>query len=768
MDYDAIAKKYGATDESAPNGQIDYNAIASKYGATDSSPNMGAFGIPEAAANIVTGMGASAVGGLAGLGTLATGGSLEDADRNLSSIQDKYTYQPRSAEGKTISHIATLPFEYATKGGQWLGEAAGKPFGLEDEGGLAGNLAAGAGLTLLGGRAALKSSPKWIPAAQSAFDMAKNEARNIRAPSAPIEYAPSKMAELARDSGNNAGRIEGAAAADRLGIGLNAGTSNPTWGNRLFSRIAGKNEVDNQLAMDSKMAWTDNSKKVAGVEDGAPLSPENIKAARNEMGKPYREVGAIRNIASGDELVKAIDSASNLEGMTPAIADYIAQAVSPLLDKLKTATAEGASGIDLINLTRKLRKDANTTYKNKNPEVGAVDLADARMAVSKALEDLAAKRLLQMEAEAPGKGYGDLAARWKEARQKIAESHVVENATDPHTYITDPVKVAKHAKKALVTGTLDDMARVASNFPEIANIAAEPSNVPFHASRYGVGGIIGGAIGGIVGGLPGVAVGTLAGGAMTTPFQLALRRYVTSKGYQGRNAFPQDFRPAPTAPVVPEPIPAPNNGLALPYYAGEPLRVFPDGSTMTGAQAEAMRLANMVQPSNPKPMEFFRSSPLPIEKQAGISEGPKRSDVGPIRVKDGGIDLANPTKVSGPSLMSLEEPVSTKKISDLVEQIPFDTKFEVANHPLIVKATHDFIDQAANLKAAIAAETNGFKRGQLEAKLRGTEREFMAGWKELGFKNEAQLRDLTQKLYQTGGDTQRGIVKTKSLKDLMQ
>jgi len=121
-----------------------------------------------------------------------------------------------------------------------------------------------------------------------------------------------------------------------------------------------------------------------------------------------------------------------------------------------------------------------------------------------------------------------------------------------------------------------------------------------------------------------------------------------------------------------------------------------------------------------------------------------------------------------PLMQMAEEPVSTKKISDLVEQIPFDTKFEVANHPLIVKATHDFIDQASNLKAEIAAESNRFKRGQLEAQLRATEREFMAGWKELGFKNETQLRDLTQKLYQTGGETQRGIVKTKSLKDLMQ
>ena len=112
----------------------------------------------------------------------------------------------------------------------------------------------------------------------------------------------------------------------------------------------------------------------------------------------------------------------------------------------------------------------------------------------------------------------------------------------------------------------------------------------------------------------------------------------------------------------------------------------------------------------------------------------------------------------GRGMLSLadEQPSRSPQASTL-ESIDFPLKFEVANRPEIVRATHAFIDEAASIRTAIALETNGFKRAQLEAKLRGVESRFMAGWRELGFKNEAQLRDLTQKLYQGGEGTQRGI-----------
>jgi len=735
----------------AGNGQSGFNP--DEYLASKKDPHMGAFGIPEAAANIVTGMGASAVGGLAGAGTFlggllsgeSAGNSLEAAQKNLDAIQQKFTYQPRSVEGKAISHIAGLPFEYATKLGQGAGELIGSPFGLQDEGNLAGGLAAGGAMTLLGGRAALKSSPNWIPNAKAAFDFAKQEAQNIRAPNAPIEYAPSKMAELAKDSVINAGRIEASNAAKRIGAQLNSGESNPTFLNNLMSGMAGNQEVNTALSIKNKTGWSQAAAKELGIPS---LTIDNLKAGRENAGLPYREMHKIKNIASGDEVISAIDKVSNLEGMTPAVADFIAEDVSPLLDKLKTATGEGVNGTDIVNLSRKLRKEANTTYKNPAPEVGAEALADARMAVSKALEDLAAKRLEQMDVQSPGKGYGDLAARLKSAREYIAKSHIVENATNADTFFLDPKKIAKlTAKDNAITGTLADIGKVANNFPDVANINAKALPIQAHVYRTGIPAAIGGAIG-FMSGMPaeGAAVGASVGLIGST----LLKKYVTSKGYQERNAIPRDFRPAPTRPqprIVPINKDIPYNGL--PAIPGA--MVIPQ-SWREGINAKMERSPLPVIPDQLLPLSEQYPQGIPI----GAAEGrmPQPSTPLPKLYPD------NP-------LLQIADEQPTK-LSSLVESIPFDTKFDVANHPLIVKATHDFIDEAAALKDAISAEQNGFKKAQLEAKLRGTENRFMAGWKELGFKNEAQLRDLTQKLYQSGGETQRGIVKTKSLKDLMQ
>lgn len=705
----------------------------------------GPLGIVDAAANIATGMGASAVGGLAGLGTLATGGSLEDASRNLSSIQDKYTWQPRTVEGKAISHVAGLPFEYATKAGQWLGEAAGKPFGLEDEGGLAGNLAAGAGLTLLGGRAAMKSSPNWVPNAKAAFDFAKAEAKGLRAPSAPIQYAPSKMAELQAASIENAPMLDAAQAAQRIGGKLDPAVSNPTPFNKAMSMASGEGLLDNALSAENAANWAKAGAKELGIKN---LSIPELKAGRERAGQPYREIKAIPNMASGAEVQAAIEGVMARDGMTPAVADFVFKDVSPLVSKIVTAAEGGVNGADIVNLSRKLRKDANAIYKQPFPEPGRVALADASKAVSKALEDLAADRLAAMDKEMPGRGYGDLASRWSDARQYIANSHVWENATNADTFKLDPRKLATlTAKDNALTGVAADVGKIANNMPGISKHVTEQKLLAERATRYGVPSLTGLALGSLVGAPGAGAMAGMLAGVIAPPL---LRRMISSDKYQAKHAFPQDFRPQPLGPrTIPINKDIPYSGL--PAVPGS--MVIPQ-SWREGINAKMERSPLPAIPDQLLPLSEQYPQGIPI----GAAEGrmPQKSTPLPKLYPD------------NPLMQMADEPITTKKISDLIEQIPFDTKFEVANHPLIVKATHDFIDQAANLKAAIAAETNGFKRGQLEAKLRGTEREFMAGWKELGFKNEAQLRDLTQKLYQTGGETQRGIIKAKSLKDLMQ
>lgn len=79
----------------APTQQVS-NTLSSPL----ASPVSSAIGAGETLAQIGSGLASSAVGGLAGLGTLATGGSVEDATKRIQDIQQAGTYQPRTAIGQ--------------------------------------------------------------------------------------------------------------------------------------------------------------------------------------------------------------------------------------------------------------------------------------------------------------------------------------------------------------------------------------------------------------------------------------------------------------------------------------------------------------------------------------------------------------------------------------------------------------------------------------------------------------------------------------------
>ena len=708
------------------------------------APNMGAFGLIEAAANVASGMGASAAGGLAGLGSLVTGGSLEDADRNLSSIQTKYTYQPRSVEGKVISHVAGLPFEYATKAGQWLGEAAGKPFGLEDEGGLAGNLAAGAGLTLLGGRAALKSSPNWVPNAKAAFDFAKAEAKGLRAPNAPIQYAPSKMAELQAKSIDNAPMLDALEAVKRSGGKVDPAVSNPTVFNKGMSMASGEGLLDNMLSLENAKAWGAKGAEELGIKN---LSVDEFKAGRARAGVPYQEVKAIPSIASGADVKAALSSVADVDGMTPAIAEFVFKDISPTVNNLINAAEGGVNGADIVNLTRSLRKKANTTYKQEFPTPEAMAMADANLAISRALENLTAERLAVMNKEMPGRGYGDLADRWASARQYIANSHAWENASNTSTQTLNPRKFAKiTAKDNALTGVAADVGKIANNMPGIAKHITEPRLIAERAARYGVPGLTGWGIGSMVGAPGAGAMLGMAAGFIAPPL---LRKLISSSKYQAKHAFPRDFRPPPPLPVPPLP---PLN----PAVVRSPLPEIPDSIVIPQSWRDGI---NGKMERHPLPVIPDHLLPLSEQYPQGIPIGAAEGRMPQPRTRLPKLYPDNP-------LLQMADDQPRGKLSDLGKSVPFDTRLDVLNSPLMVKATRAFIDEAAGLKAAIAKETNGFKKSTLEAKLRGTENRFMAGLKEMGIRNEAEARNLTRKMYETGGETQLEIVKSKSLKDL--
>lgn len=128
-------------------------------------------------AHAVTGLGSSAYGGLKGLATLATGGSMDDAANAVRSTQEKYTYNsdPNSESGQIEQQFDSKynPLYWPGVVGSYAGEK------LADAGYPGLGAATNAGVTVFGGPAVVKG----IKAASSTLG-------DIIKPAADIQTAP--------------------------------------------------------------------------------------------------------------------------------------------------------------------------------------------------------------------------------------------------------------------------------------------------------------------------------------------------------------------------------------------------------------------------------------------------------------------------------------------------------------------------------------------------------------------------------------------------
>lgn len=229
----------------------------------------------------------------------------------------------------------------------------------------------------------------------------------------------------------------------------------------------------------------------------------------------------------------------------------------------------------------------------------------------------------------------------------------------------------------------------------------------------------------------------------STAFKSLLARLMYKTGAALKSAEPVPIPSAPSTRIIPINKDIPYSGL--PNLGNPPV--------IPGSWREGM----MTQSQSPLPV--LAEDLLPVAARYQGTNIP----IGTVEA-GGPVPFNTPLPQIPPmerGMLSLADNAPLPKRTNPMEgAFPFETKFEVANRPEVVKATNAFIQEAENLRAAIAAETNGFKKGALQARLRGLEKEFMAGWRQLGFKNEADLRNLTQRLYQSGEGPQLPILKT--------
>lgn len=466
--------------------------------APGSTPKEIVFGMLEAPLTMATGAASSVAGGLAGLGRMAYEGAtgrdfptaLQRGAETVEAVQQAGTYQPRTAVGAAIPRILGAPMEAASRLGGAIGQAVGGPAG-EPLGAAVPDIAA----TLTGGAGAMRSQrplpgQTGLPQAQQAIANAQQS--GFRA--LPTDVRPS---------------------------GMNVAMESVAKQAPLVKRIAAYNEERaGQLV-----------RQDLGLSPTGRLDEAALRSVRTRAGNVYDQVRAVPgSINVRRTNPNWVQEVMDLDMRFRAMKNQMpAMYRNSGLERLRGSMGR-VSNItpgEVVDIVRTLRDQATTTLKRADAPAEQVDAAYAFKEAANMFENLLEQHLLQTNR-------GGLMTRFRDARETLAKTYNVEEATDLVTGKVDPQALRRAlAKGEPLTGNLRAVAEAAAALPSVmrrTETMVTPEGMVL--SDWAMGAGIPAAI---FSGQPGIAAG-LAAGAASRP---VVRRIAASGPYQRAFAQPQ-------------------------------------------------------------------------------------------------------------------------------------------------------------------------------------------------------------------------------------
>ena len=376
------------------------------------------------------------------------------------------------------------------------------------------------------------------PATRAIGDVARSEGSLIsgsvnqmvakRATQSDIALANKKFASA------NSPVIEGAQAANRIGLAVDPVVTNPTIRNKLKSAAVGpafaEEAVPYNAAQTTKVVRED-----LGLLPQGRLDANAVELALDKAGKPYDVVAAMPSLTPSEGVVKSMKSLKIPE----LIADEGASLkVNGIIDKAIDQINEGRSGELIIKDIRQLRRQAQGTYKARdtggNPAAADVAAADARMGLANVLESL-------IDENAPNpKVLADIQA----ARVRMAQIYDHSRAINYANGTVDPQVYARllDEKQGKMTGVGADIGKAAATFPNIVTTTVPSARELPKLTRAGIAGAAGWTIGNKLAGVPGGLTGMAIMGGAENATTRALARGMVKPEYQTARALPKEYK----------------------------------------------------------------------------------------------------------------------------------------------------------------------------------------------------------------------------------
>lgn len=479
-------------------------------------------------------------------------------------VQESLTYEPRTNLGASkYNPLNAIP--------ELMGQAASKvttPVMSAIRGDAAPDTARGMAANFIGEAvpqainiAGVRSAPK-IGQAVTKAGAATGEA---------IANRGTRIAEAASDADwNNAARIEAAQLAQKYKIKVIPSETNPSAGNRLMDTMAG-NKLSTKIVEENSPKWANIYKESVGLGLKDQLDAATFDKIRQNFSAPYGTVSKMNFVDDGTIATKI----RNIEVPDVAANAGAAPKMTAVVDNIVNKLETGLTGKQLLAEIKALQDSARALMDAAkiNPNSVFTAEAKAKRVIADQLYDM-----VLTNGQVVGKP--ELLKALKDAKVKIAQAHVAQDATNLVTYRLDPKILGASMAKGDVklTGVLADMGKIAENFPTVADVSPTKRSLAGTAfSRAGAGGTAGAILGSMVGmpvegGAIGASLGLLGGAGA--------RKRVLSDKYQARNAVPPDRRMFPAAPLNPAQAPyqpAAGSTQVAPYDYSQ--QTYPSGYT---------------------------------------------------------------------------------------------------------------------------------------------------------------------------------------------
>ena len=382
-------------------------------------------------------------------------------------------------------------------------------------------------------------------------------------------------------------QIEAAQAAQRLGVAVNPAEANPNVKTKMLVGATGEALVNAKAAKANAPKWNELARKDLGLPENTPLTAEAFDKARSAHSAPYDNIRKIGVMQASDDVLGELGGLK-LDPLSTSSPEKAAK-VNAVVDRVTSQVASGLSGDNVVGQIRGFRKDANQVLKNPNASPIDIDIAETNLSIANALENLVENNISNPKT----------LSDFRKARTAIAKTYDWERATGVTTKQVDPLQVAKLAEKGKpLTGVLADVANVAGNFPDIANLNLPKEPLLYQRLRRGG---AGGTVGFVLGGGP---VGAAIGAGLTSLGSEGTANMLARPGMQSRLAIPADRRiPLPVEPHTPM-APIPQNRAVVPFDYSQQAFV-PPNFTMVPEQ-----YGPRVGPA-PSPIEIQRGLPAP-------------------------------------------------------------------------------------------------------------------------------------------------------------